>query len=66
MVEDVGEEMDLASLADSLPITEDLLEQDDDAPIVRLINALLSEAIRARALTSIWKHSRESSLFDSA
>ena len=49
MVEDVGEEMDLASLADSLPITEDLLEQDDDAPIVRLINALLSEAIRAGA-----------------
>ena len=49
MVEDMGDEMDLASLADALPTTEDLLDQQDDAPIVRLINALLSEAIRESA-----------------
>ena len=49
MVEDMGEEMDLASLADALPQTEDLLEQEDDAPIIRLINALLAEAIREGA-----------------
>ena len=49
MVEDLGEEMDLASLADSVPETEDLLEQEDDAPIIRLINALLAEAIREGA-----------------
>ena len=49
MVEDLGEEMDLASLADSVPETEDLLEQEDDAPIIRLINALLAEAIRENA-----------------
>ena len=49
MVEDLGDEMDLASLADSVPETEDLLEQEDDAPIIRLINALLSEAIRENA-----------------
>ena len=49
MVEDMGDEMDLASLADALPTTEDLLDQQDDAPIVRLINALLAEAIRENA-----------------
>ncbi len=49
MVEDMGDELDLASLADSVPETEDLLEQEDDAPIIRLINALLTEAIRENA-----------------
>ena len=49
MVEDMGDEMDLASLAEALPATEDLLDQQDDAPIVRLINALLAEAIRENA-----------------
>jgi general secretion pathway protein E len=49
MVEDLGEEMDLASLADTIPETEDLLEQEDDAPIIRLINALLAESIREGA-----------------
>ncbi|WP_338109499.1 type II secretion system ATPase GspE [Pseudomaricurvus alkylphenolicus] len=49
MVEDLGDEMDLTSLANSLPETEDLLEQEDDAPIIRLINALISEAIKLNA-----------------
>lgn len=49
MVEDLGDELDLASLAQSVPETEDLLEQEDDAPIIRLINALLAEAIRENA-----------------
>ena len=49
MVEDMGDELDLASLADFVPETEDLLEQEDDAPIIRLINALLAEAIRENA-----------------
>merc|ERR1711879_822010 len=49
MVEGLGDEMDLASLADSVPETEDLLEQDDDAPIIRLINALLTEAVKDNA-----------------
>ena len=40
---------DLLSLADSVPEAEDLMDQEDDAPIVRLINALLSEAIRGGA-----------------
>ena len=40
---------DLLSLADQIPEAEDLMDQEDDAPIVRLINALLSEAIRVGA-----------------
>lgn len=40
---------DLLSLADSVPEAEDLMDQEEDAPIIRLINALLSEAIRVGA-----------------
>ena len=49
MVADIGDHFDLASLADSVPETEDLLDEQDDAPIVRLINALLAQAIREGA-----------------
>lgn len=49
MVEGLGETMDLSSLAESLPETADLMEQVDDAPIIQLINALLTEAIREGA-----------------
>lgn len=49
MVEGLGEDMDLASLANSVPETEDLLEQEDDAPIIRLINAILTEAVKVNA-----------------
>jgi general secretion pathway protein E len=49
MVEGIGEHLDLASLAEMVPETEDLMEQEDDAPIIRLINALLTEAIRENA-----------------
>ncbi len=49
MVEGLGDDMDLASLADSVPETEDLMEQEDDAPIIRLINAILTEAVKTEA-----------------
>merc|ERR1712169_109113 len=49
MVEGIGDDMDLASLADSVPETVDLLEQEDDAPIIRLINAILTEAVKTNA-----------------
>lgn len=45
----LDEELDLLSLVDQVPQTADLLEQQGDAPIIRLINALLSEAVRERA-----------------
>jgi general secretion pathway protein E len=44
-----GADGDLASLADSTAIVDDLLDQSEDAPVVRLINALLSEAIKEGA-----------------
>ena len=40
---------DLKTLVDELPEPEDLLESEDDAPIIRLINALLTEAVKEGA-----------------
>jgi general secretion pathway protein E len=49
MMEDLGEALDLNQVAQQLPEPEDLLESADDAPIIRLINALLTEAIKENA-----------------
>jgi general secretion pathway protein E len=49
MMEDIGNEVDLYSLADEITESEDLLENEDDAPIIKLINAMLSEAIKESA-----------------
>ncbi len=49
VVQDIDQQLDLARLAEELPQTCDLLDQQDDAPIIRLLNALLSEAVRSRA-----------------
>ncbi len=43
------EEEDLSFLAAELDEPTDLLEATDDAPIIRLVNSLLSQAIRERA-----------------
>jgi general secretion pathway protein E len=40
---------DLALLTESLPDITDLLETENDAPIIKLINALLTQAIRENA-----------------
>ncbi|MFO6424212.1 type II secretion system ATPase GspE [Motilimonas sp. KMU-193] len=48
LMEDIGNE-DFFALAEELPDNEDLLEADDDAPIIKLINAMLSEAIKEGA-----------------
>ena len=40
---------DLLSIAQDLPEPDDLMEDEDDAPIIRLINALLTEAIKENA-----------------
>ncbi len=39
----------LASLVEGLPETADLLDGDDDAPVIRLINGLIYEAVNRRA-----------------
>ncbi len=49
MVADLDGDLDLKTLADELPEPEDLLESEDDAPIIRLINALLTEAVKEGA-----------------
>ncbi len=49
MMDDLGDELDLHDVADSLPEPEDLLESEDDAPIIRLINALLTQAVKENA-----------------
>jgi general secretion pathway protein E len=45
---DLGE-MDLAALADSAAAVDDLLDTRDDSPVIRLINALLLEAVKEGA-----------------
>ncbi|MEM7082698.1 MAG: type II secretion system ATPase GspE [Pseudomonadota bacterium] len=49
MVEGLNEDTDLFSVANALPEPSDLLEADDDAPIIRLINAVLTEAVKENA-----------------
>ncbi len=40
---------DLAHIAEELPEPSDLLESEDDAPIIKLINAVLTQAVRENA-----------------
>src|SRR6266568_2696132 len=49
IVTDMDANPDLVALAENLPKVADLLESEDDAPIVRLINALFSQAVREGA-----------------
>lgn len=48
MVDDLDEDIDLSQVAQELE-PADLLESDDDAPIIRFINAVLTEAIKENA-----------------
>lgn len=45
----LGDDFDLHQLVDTLPQDNDLLDSDDGAPVIRLINAILSEAIKEGA-----------------
>jgi general secretion pathway protein E len=49
VAEDLGADVDLSRLADEIPEIGDLMDAEDDAPIIRLINAILSQAIRDKA-----------------
>ncbi|TSE37899.1 putative type II secretion system protein HxcR [Tepidimonas fonticaldi] len=49
IVSEVESEADLSRLMQELPQIEDLLEAADDAPIIRMLNALLTQAVRERA-----------------
>src|SRR5688500_3104099 len=49
MMGDIEGDTDLAHLAQELPEQADLLESEDDAPIIRLINAVLTQAVKENA-----------------
>ncbi|MCH8618847.1 type II secretion system ATPase GspE [Undibacterium sp. TS12] len=46
VVGEVESDLDLAKLMLDMPAVEDLLESADDAPVIRMINALLTQALR--------------------
>jgi len=47
--EGMEEDMNLSMLANQLSASEDLLDNQDDAPIIRLINAMFTQAIKQKA-----------------
>jgi general secretion pathway protein E len=49
VVGEVESDMDLSRLMQDLPAVEDLLEAADDAPIIRMLNALFTQAAREGA-----------------
>ena len=49
VAEHLSDDMDLSRLADEIPEVGDLMDAEDDAPIIRLINAILSQAVREQA-----------------
>ena len=46
LADDLAQDLDLSRLLQEIPRIEDLLESQDDAPVIRLINALLTQALR--------------------
>jgi general secretion pathway protein E len=46
VVSEVQSDADLSRIMQELPAVEDLLENQDDAPIIRMLNALLTQAAR--------------------
>lgn len=49
VVDEVESDLDLTRLLQDMPAIEDLLESADDAPVIRMINALLTQALREGA-----------------
>jgi len=47
--EDLDDDLDLDALVDEIPQHSDLLSGAENAPVIRLINALLSQAVREKA-----------------
>ncbi len=50
IMDGLGDDLSLNEIADeSLPEPEDLMESSDEAPVIRLFNAILTEAVRKQA-----------------
>lgn len=60
-MEQLDDVVDLDVLAEQIPQSEDLLDSQDDAPIIRLLNALFTEAMNKQA-SDIHIESFESSM----
>lgn len=48
-IDGLEEEASLSEVADALNEAEDLLNSEDDSPMIKMLNAILTEAIRANA-----------------
>ena len=48
LADDLGQDVDLTKLMHEMPIVADLLESQDEAPIIRLINTLFTQAVHER------------------
>ena len=48
LADDLGQDVDLTKLMHEMPLVEDLLESQDEAPIIRLINMLFTQAVHER------------------
>jgi len=49
VIDEYESDLDLNKLMQDMPAIEDLLESADDAPVIRMINALLTQALREGA-----------------
>ncbi|MFH1604808.1 MAG: type II secretion system ATPase GspE, partial [Pseudomonadota bacterium] len=49
LADDLAQDLDLSRLLQEIPRVEDLLESQNDAPVIRLINALFTQALREGA-----------------
>ena len=49
VVDDMQEDINLSDLMQNLTKTEDLLESENDAPVIRIINAFLTQAVKEDA-----------------
>jgi general secretion pathway protein E len=49
VIDEYEADFDIARLMQEMPAVEDLLDSSDDAPVIRMINALLTQAVREGA-----------------
>ncbi len=49
VVDDIQDDIDISDLMQNLQKTEDLLESENDAPVIKIINAFLTQAVKEDA-----------------
>jgi general secretion pathway protein E len=49
VVDDMQEDIDISDLIHKLPTSTDLLESEDDAPVIKIINAFMTQAVKEDA-----------------